>query len=69
MEPFKNLLAHFGSLKKIRSASLEELAEAKGIGPVLAQAIFDCVNAAGAGAGSVEEAAPAVNMTTGEILD
>ena len=65
----KILLAHFGTLKKIRSASLAELTEAKGIGPVLAQAIFDCVNAAGAGAGSVEEAAPAVNMTTGEILD
>ncbi|AIY00345.1 excinuclease ABC subunit C [Arthrobacter sp. PAMC 25486] len=61
----KTLLAHFGSLKKIRAASLEELSQAKGIGPVLAGTIHatlsnDSENAA---------AAPAVNMTTGEILD
>ncbi|MDJ0315133.1 excinuclease ABC subunit UvrC [Arthrobacter sp. H35-D1] len=69
----KSLLAHFGSLKKVRSATVAELAAAKGVGPVLAQAIHDCVNpagaAAGAAAGTGVEAAPAVNMTTGEILD
>ncbi|ALV44964.1 excinuclease ABC subunit C [Arthrobacter alpinus] len=62
----KSLLAHFGSLKKVRAATLEELSGAKGVGQVLAQAIYDVVHgddAAGA------EAAPAVNMTTGEILD
>ncbi|SEE48215.1 Excinuclease ABC subunit C [Arthrobacter alpinus] len=62
----KSLLAHFGSLKKVRAATLEELSGAKGVGQVLAQAIHDVVHgddAAGA------EAAPAVNMTTGEILE
>ncbi|PYI38474.1 excinuclease ABC subunit C [Arthrobacter psychrolactophilus] len=62
----KALLAHFGSLKKVRAASVEELGEAKGVGPVLAQAIYAVVHGDGeAGA----DAAPAVNMTTGEVLD
>ncbi|MEO8220715.1 MAG: excinuclease ABC subunit UvrC [Specibacter sp.] len=61
----KALLAHFGSLKKVRAATVEELAEVKGVGPVLAQAIHATVNA-----GDQDHApAPAVNMTTGEILD
>ena len=63
----KALLAHFGSLKKVRAASLEELAGAKGIGPVLAATIHSTLRSEGAGPAS--EAAPAVNMTTGEILD
>jgi excinuclease ABC subunit C len=62
----KALLAHFGSLKMVRAASLEDLAGAKGVGPVLAQAIYDVVHGDGA-AGT--EAGPAINMTTGEILD
>ena len=65
----KTLLEHFGSLKKIRAATLAELTAAKGVGPVLAQAIFDAVNAEGTAAGKIPEPAPAVNMTTGEILD
>ncbi|RAN74302.1 excinuclease ABC subunit C [Bacillus sp. SRB_336] len=59
----KALLGHFGSLKKVRAATAEELAQAKGIGPVLAQAIHDTL------AAGREAAAPAVNMATGEILD
>ena len=61
----KALVAHFGSLKKIRAASVEELTSAKGIGPALAAAVVLHL-------GSSEdagEAAPAVNMTTGEILE
>ncbi|MGN5732487.1 excinuclease ABC subunit UvrC [Arthrobacter psychrochitiniphilus] len=61
----KTLLAHFGSLKKVRAASLEELGQAKGIGPVLAQAIHNTV----AAQEKEQPQAPAVNMTTGEILD
>lgn len=60
----KALLGHFGSLKKVRAAAVEELAQAKGIGPVLAQAVYDTLAAGGQAA-----AAPAVNMATGEILD
>ncbi|MFQ4148902.1 excinuclease ABC subunit UvrC [Arthrobacter sp. LAPM80] len=63
----KALLAHFGSLKKVRTATVEELVQVKGVGPVLAQAIFDVVNADGGSAGTTPK--PAVNMTTGEILD
>lgn len=61
----KSLLAHFGSLKKVRAASLEELGEAKGVGPVLAQAIYDTLNTQEQN----QPQAPAVNMTTGEVLD
>ncbi|MHA7304652.1 excinuclease ABC subunit UvrC [Arthrobacter sp. TMN-49] len=61
----KALLAHFTSLKKVRAATVEELAQVKGVGPVLAQAIYSTVNA-----GDQDQTpAPAVNMTTGEILD
>lgn len=37
----KDLLKHFGSLKKIRQASVEELQVVSGVGPKLAQAIYD----------------------------
>jgi len=61
----KALLAEFGSVKGIKAATLDELTGAKGIGPSLAAAIVRHF------AGGAEEAAtvPAVNMTTGEILD
>ncbi|WAH96892.1 excinuclease ABC subunit UvrC [Arthrobacter sp. MMS18-M83] len=61
----KALVAHFGSLKKIKAATASELTAAKGIGPALAEAVVSHL----AGAGASEEAAPAVNMTTGEILE
>ena len=62
----KALLAEFGSVKGIKAATQEELTGAKGIGPSLAAAIVRHFTADGG-----EEAAtvPAVNMTTGEILD
>ncbi len=54
------LRKHFGSMKKIRAASVEQLLEVPGVGPKLAQTIAD----------SLQGASPsAVNMTTGEILD
>ena len=61
----KALVAHFGSLKKIKAASVEELTSAKGIGPALAAAVVQHL-------GSTEDSgttAPAINMTTGEILE
>ena len=62
----KALLAEFGSVKGIKAATQEELTGAKGIGPSLAAAIVRHFAADGG-----EEAAtvPAINMTTGEILD
>ena len=57
----KALLRHFGSVKRLRSASVEQIAEVRGIGPALAQAVV----AALAG-----DAAPVgVNASTGELLD
>ncbi|CAM3043540.1 UvrABC system protein C [Arthrobacter ulcerisalmonis] len=61
----KALLAHFGSVKGVKAASLAELGEAKGIGPALANAIVAHFAADGADA----EQLPAINMTTGEIIE
>ena len=61
----KALLAHFGSVKNIKAASAAELSQAKGIGPALAGAILDHFQADGSAAATV----PAINMTTGEIIE
>ncbi|MFJ4207747.1 excinuclease ABC subunit UvrC [Paenarthrobacter sp. NPDC089675] len=61
----KALVAHFGSLKKIKAATVEELTSAKGIGPALAAAVVQHLGS-GEDAG---EGSPAINMTTGEILE
>lgn len=61
----KALLAHFGSVKGVKAATVEELSQAKGIGPALAGAIVNHF-----ATGSPEAAAvPAINMTTGEIIE
>jgi excinuclease ABC subunit C len=57
----KSLLRHFGSLKRLRAASVEEVAEVPGIGPRTAEAVV----AALATSAPVQ---PAVNVGTGEIL-
>lgn len=61
----KALLARFGSVKSIKTASIEELTDAKGIGPSLAAAIVRHFTDDDGDAGTV----PAINMTTGEILE
>jgi excinuclease ABC subunit C len=61
----KALLDQFGSVKGVKSATAAELTAAKGIGPSLATAIiahFSSVDEAG-------DTVPAVNMTTGEIIE
>ena len=35
----KTLLSHFGSVKRLREAGRDEIADVKGIGPVLAESI------------------------------
>jgi Nuclease subunit of the excinuclease complex len=58
----KALLRRFGSLKRLRAASLDEIAEVPGIGPRTAAAIVAALAAP-------TDAVPAVNVTTGEVLD
>jgi excinuclease ABC subunit C len=62
----KALLAQFGSVRSIRTASAAELATAKGIGPSLADAIISHFGNGGAASGAD---VPAINMTTGEIIE
>ncbi|MBP1136258.1 excinuclease ABC subunit C [Arthrobacter sp. PvP023] len=62
----KALLAQFGSVKSIRTASAAELTTAKGIGPSLADAI---VSHFSNGAAASDAEAPSINMTTGEIIE
>jgi excinuclease ABC subunit C len=57
----KALLRKFGSVKRLRAASVEEIQEVSGIGPRTAEAIRAALAAAGPGQ-------PAVDPTTGEIL-
>ncbi|MEJ7706022.1 MAG: excinuclease ABC subunit UvrC [Nocardioidaceae bacterium] len=57
------LLRHFGSLKKLRAASVDEIAALPGFGPRTAESICAAL------AATQQAAQPAVNMTTGEILD
>lgn len=61
----KTLLKHFGSLKKLREADVDELAQVPGIGPRTAASIKDAVAAAQAS----RKTAPVVNTATGEVLD
>jgi excinuclease ABC subunit C len=58
----KALLKHFGSLKKVRAASAEQIAEVPGIGAATAQAVV-------AALASQPTAVPAVNVSTGEVLE
>jgi excinuclease ABC subunit C len=57
----KALLARFGSLKQLRTATAEEITQVPGIGRRTAEAIVEAVAA--------RRPASAVNMTTGEILE
>jgi excinuclease ABC subunit C len=60
----KALLDSFGSVKSVKAAPQEELARVRGIGPVLAAAVFATLHPAD----GAPEAQPGINMTTGEIL-
>jgi excinuclease ABC subunit C len=58
----KALMRRFGSLKRLRAASVEDIVEVPGIGRRTAEAIV-------AALASAPRPAPAVNVTTGEVLD
>jgi excinuclease ABC subunit C len=57
----KALLRHFGSLKRLRAAGADEIAEVPGIGPRTAAAVVAALAAS--------RPAPVVNTATGEIVD
>jgi excinuclease ABC subunit C len=59
----KVLMRHFGSLRKLRAASVDEIAELPGFGQRTAEAIATAL------AASAGTTAPAINMRTGEIID
>ncbi|MGW9403841.1 excinuclease ABC subunit UvrC [Arthrobacter sp. NPDC055585] len=59
----KALLKHFGSVRSLKQADAAQLQEVPGIGPSMAAALQTALADAGA------DAAPAVNMTTGEIVE
>ncbi|MFF2544452.1 excinuclease ABC subunit UvrC [Kitasatospora sp. NPDC058063] len=56
------LLKHFGSLKKLRAATVDELCEVPGIGRRTAQTVAEALS-------SRTPVAPAVNTATGEIIE
>jgi excinuclease ABC subunit C len=60
----KTLVKHFGSLKKLRLAEVDEIAQVPGIGPRTALAIKDAVAAASSHTG-----AQTVNTATGELQE
>lgn len=57
----KALIKYFGSLRKLRSATVEQIAEVPGIGPRTAAAIKAAL--------AEQEAPVAINVTTGEVLE
>jgi len=56
----KALLKYFGSLRKLRLATVEQIAEVPGIGPRTALAVKEAL--------AGQEAPVSVNLTTGEVL-
>ncbi len=56
----KALLSHFGSLKKLRLASVEELAQVPGLGPRTASAVKDALAA--------NQPPDSLNTATGEVI-
>jgi len=60
----KTLIKYFGSLKKLRAASAEEIAQVPGIGPATAAAIVNAVAQESAGRKTVS-----VNTATGEVTE
>jgi excinuclease ABC subunit C len=57
----QTLLKHFGSLKKLRAATVEEICEVPGIGRRTAEAVLATLTASG-------PKVPSVNTATGEII-
>jgi len=61
----KALLTRFGSLKRLRAATVEEVAEVPGIGRRTAEAVVEALRTDA----QPSSTAPAINTATGELLD
>ena len=59
----KALLRHFGSVKRLKQASVEEIREVPGIGAALAATIHTTLH------DPATQPAPSVDVTTGELID
>ena len=59
----KALLTHFGSIKRLRAATVEDVLAVPGIGPATARAVVATLAEPGT------RGAAAINVTTGEVLD
>jgi excinuclease ABC subunit C len=57
----KLLIKEFGSVKKLRAASVEEIAAIPGVGSALAQSLFESLAAI--------DVTPAINTATGEVIE
>jgi excinuclease ABC subunit C len=66
----KALLRHFGSLKRLKAATVDEVMEVPGIGRRTAEAVLAAVVAAPAqdGAAGPDDAVPAFDPVTGEVV-
>jgi excinuclease ABC subunit C len=69
----KALLRHFGSLKRLKSATVEEVMEVPGIGRRTAEAVLAALGAGAAGDSAVRDpaardAVPAFDPVTGEVV-
>lgn len=56
----KALLQHFGSLRTLRAASVDDIAAVPGFGPVLAGAVVTAL--------AGDTPGEAINVTTGEVI-
>lgn len=65
----RTLVRHFGSLKKLRAATVEEIAQVPGIGPRTAEAIADAVATSPTPGSGTGQTGLKVNTATGEILE
>ena len=68
----KTLLRHFGSLKRLRAATVEEIAEVPGVGPRTAEAIVRAIGDRAIGDRAIGDrpgrpGTVSVNTATGEI--
>jgi excinuclease ABC subunit C len=61
----KAVLRHFGSLKRLRAATVEDVMEVPGIGRRTAEALLSALSE---GSGSASDATPAFDPVTGEVV-